>query len=132
MDQKLTFTLLDEIFILCKLSAGSSLPTWVNKNYFYAVAFTPDEVSLLCSQIGVPFGVEAERDWRVLKVEKIRDIVKISGISFAATQLESSNIVTLVLSTFVTDYMIVREEQLEQAVKILQQSGHQINNLPAI
>jgi hypothetical protein len=69
----------------------------------------------------------AYKDWRILKVEGTLDfsligiLAKISGI------LAKNSISIFVISTFNTDYILVKEEKVEKAILVLSKEGYEIS-----
>lgn len=102
--------------------AGSRLPNWVGGE-FWSITRTSDELSIVCPQECVPSGVLYEGDWRVLKV--------LGPLSFALTgilasisgALAEAGISIFALSTYDTDYILVKASQLEGAIEALRGQG---------
>ena len=89
---------------------------------------TDEELSIICPDFMAPNHVQQEPGWRCLKVEgnvKMQDI----GVLASLTQpLTKANIPMLAVSTFVTDYIFVMEENLVNAVQALQKAGHEFSH----
>lgn len=84
---------------------------------------------MVCAQANVPANVKCERDWRALKIEGQLDFALTGILASIATPLADAGISIFALSTFDTDYVLVKTEKLQQAINVLQSAGHQIANL---
>jgi hypothetical protein len=69
VDQKRSLSLMRDVFAVCRLDKAAPMPSWALGGYFFCVARTPDELSVVCEQGGIPEGVEREDGWRCFKVE---------------------------------------------------------------
>ena len=85
---------------------------------------TADELSVVCPQSAVPAGVQAERDWRCLRVAGALPFSAVGILSSLVTPLAAAGISVFALSTFDTDYLLVKEKDLEKAAAALTQHGH--------
>jgi hypothetical protein len=92
------------------------------------VTRTSSEWSVVCETTFVPAKVQEERGWRVLGVEGPLDFGLIGVIAQLASQLADAAISTFVISTYETDYLLVREVDLGRAVEALRAAGHRIED----
>lgn len=116
----MNLTLLPETYAIWKLPATAPLPHVP----FFAAIRTGDELSLVTEDALAPSGVPCERGWRALKVSGPLDF-SLTGILAALTvPLADANIPIFALSTFDTDYILVKETQLTAAVAALESAGH--------
>jgi hypothetical protein len=74
----------------------------------------------------VPEGVEAVRGWKSLKVEGKLDFNLVGVLSSLASSLARVGVSTFVISTYETDYLLVKESDLDRAVAALRKAGHDI------
>ena len=111
---------------VCRLSAGSELPAWVGRDGgLCSVTWTEDELSIVCQESSVPAEVKAERGWVALKVAGPLDFALVGILAALATPLAQAGVSIFALSTFDTDYLLIKEPQLERARKVLEANGHQ-------
>lgn len=122
-------TVLPEKFAVCRLSPESEIPGWVDRNKFFSVTRTPDELSIVCLDRNIPDGIISEKDWRVLKVKGPLDFSLIGVLSSISEPLAASGIPVFVISTYDTDYVFVRENSLAHAITVLNNSGFFIENM---
>jgi uncharacterized protein len=118
-------TLLPETFAICRLLPADDIPPWVYHNKtLLSITYTADELSLVCSQAVVPVGVQYEGSWKAIKVRGPLDF-SLTGILVAlAAPLAAASIPIFALSTFDTDYLLLKEEHIIQAKRVLEQNGH--------
>ena len=93
---------------------------------FLSVTRTPDEVSVVSLVDDVPEDAEVEAGWSCLKVagplafELTGVLASLSGV------LANAAIPIFVVSTFDTDYLLVRTQDLARAREALEADGHQV------
>lgn len=120
---------LSNIFAILKQSPDKHLPATLQyENSFLSVTYTEEEVSIVCQERFIPadFQGEKEKGWRIVKVKGILDF-SMTGILTALTiPLSEVNISVFVISTFNTDYLLIKQEALGDAVEIWKSQGHEI------
>lgn len=124
---RLALTLLPDTFAVCRLDAGASVPAWATTGSFFSITRTADELSFVCLQNLVPDGVRCERGWRGLRVAGTMDFSMIGVVASLVTPLAEAGISVFVVSTFDTDYMLVKESDLERAMAALRAAGHEVS-----
>lgn len=122
----LTLILLKGEFAICQLEATSDPPDWVFTGDFYTISRTPDELSMICRYDQIPGSLSCEPGWRVLKVKGSFNFDEIGVLSSLLAPLATAGISILAISTFNTDYLLIQEHYLDQALNVLQAAGHQI------
>ena len=117
--------LLSERFAICRLSALQPLPTWFHyQGMLSSVTYTSDECSIVCAEEIVPQDVQSERGWKAIKVLGPLDFSLTGILASLATPLANAHISLFALSTFDTDYLLVKEIFITDAQETLIQSGH--------
>lgn len=125
---QLTLKILPETFAICRFNNSASIPNWVYKEGFYSITRTKDELSIVCIQDNVDEKVDkVERDWRVLKVVGPLDFSLVGIIANLSSVLANGGVSIFVISTFDTDYILVKEKNLEKAREVLYQAGHKVS-----
>ncbi|MBV9742721.1 MAG: ACT domain-containing protein [Acidobacteriia bacterium] len=104
------------------MDAGSSTPDWAYEGEFVSITRTADEVSIVCRS--VPENVPCERGWRCLKVRGPLDFSLTGVLSSIAKPLADAAVPIFAISTFDTDYILVFEKHLPQAINALKSAGH--------
>ncbi|MCP3691148.1 MAG: ACT domain-containing protein [Planctomycetaceae bacterium] len=109
-------------YAICRLDPGDSVPDWAGGE-LVSVTRTPAELSIVCQDENVPGDVQSEGGWRSLRVRGKLDFSLVGVISRIATVLAESRLSTFALSTFDTDYFLVRVSDLEEAIQVLAGAG---------
>jgi uncharacterized protein len=119
-----------ERLAVCRLASDARIPAWVLEGAFFCVARTRDELSIVCSEDvctadRMPHAALAERGWLALKLEGPFPF-SMSGVLASFLQpLAEAQIPIFATSTFDTDYVLIKRENLEQAVVALGAAGHE-------
>ncbi len=126
MGHRLSLHLLDDTLAVCRLPPGARPPGWAGSGDLWAVIRTPDELTVVCREDLVPGTVRAERSWRALKVQGPLEFTLTGVLAALAEPLARAGIPVFALSTYDTDYLLVKMENLERAIQVLRQAGHTI------
>ncbi len=118
--------LLPGLFAVCQLDPKASLPVWATagSSALVSVTRTANELSIVCAQEDAPDDVRSERDWRCLMVQGQLDFSLTGVLSALLAPLAEAGVSIFALSTFDTDYLLVRAAQLDLAVETLSAAGH--------
>lgn len=123
MNTSLTLTVLPDTYAICRLDAKAPMPEWA-QGEFVSSTRTHDELSLVCPQRNVPATVKCERDWRVLKAQGQFDFGLTGILASLAAPLAKAEISIFSISTFDTDYVLVKQAKLQQAIEVLRRAKH--------
>ena len=93
---------------------------------FLSITRTDDELSVVSSSSVVPAGVTAETGWRCLRVEGPLPFELTGVLAALSAPLARAKIPIFVVSTFDTDYLLVRSRDLDRAKVTLRDAGHVI------
>lgn len=113
-------------FAIARLPADAAVPAWADAKAFSAVTRTADELSVLCPAAQVPTDVKHEGGWRILKLRGPFNFTETGILSSVLDPLAFSRISILALSTFDTDYVLVKGTELEAAIRTLRNADHTI------
>jgi uncharacterized protein len=127
----LVLTVLRKHLSICRLDAGAGVPAWAARASFFSVTRTEDELSVVCPGEVVPEGITQERGWRAIKLEGPIDLSMVGILASVASPLAEVSVSIFAVSTFDTDYVLVREGQLDLAVDTLRESGHRVGDYSA-
>jgi len=122
----LTLTLLGDNYSVCRLGPEAEIPPWALAGDFFSLTRTKDELSLVCSQELVPPGVQCEKGWRCIMVKGPLDFSLTGILASLAASLAEAGISIFAISTFDTDYLLVKAENLERAVLKFKEAGHDV------
>ncbi len=122
----LTLTILPQKYAVCRLDPNGPIPYWaLLGDDFVSLTRTRSELSVACLQENVPEDIRAERGWRCAKVEGSFDL-SLPGVHVSlAIPLAQADISILAIATYETDHLLIKEEDLERAVQVLEDAGHQ-------
>jgi len=127
MPRRLTLAVEDAVVAVCRLSADAAIPTWALAGGFCSITRTADELSIVCADDQrIPAGVQCERGWRLLRVAGTQAFALTGILSAVLEPLASAGISIFAVSTFDTDYVLVKSESFEQALAALREAGHTI------
>ena len=121
--------LLKQTLAVTRLEPDASLPDWAIGGSFSSITRTPDEISIFCDSDIVPDGPGKIDGWRALRVAGQLEFNLTGVISGLAMPLAAKQITIFSLSTYDTDYMLVQQDQLEDALDVLRRSGHTVRRL---
>jgi len=114
------------VFTVVQIPPRSQIPKWVRGDGLFAIVNTPDEVSIVCEEQYVPKGVKFETGWKSLMVQGPLDFSLIGILADLSSVLAKAEISIFTLSTYNTDYILLKKNQLDEAVKALKQAGYEI------
>ena len=124
--KKCSLKILPERMAVCRFEPTAPLPDWIGKVGFYSLTRTEAELTLVCPEARLAPGTTSETGWRCFKVQGLLDFSEI-GIIFSLTQpLAKTGVSVFVISTFDTDYFMVKEKDLTKAIDALTAEGHQV------
>ena len=118
---------LDELYAIVRLEPDAELPDWVRGGHFWSVTRSENELSVVCREEDVPTDASAERGWCALELAGPLDFSLTGVVAALVTPLADAAVPILVLSTFETDYLFVRERDLERSVDALAEAGHSVD-----
>ena len=118
-------TLLPSRFAVCRLAATAAWPNWPRGD-LVSVTRTREELSVVCDEVSVPAGVRSEVGWRALQVAGPLEFTQTGVLSALAAPLAAAKTSIFAVSTFDTDYLLVKETHLQEAVRVLEAAGHRV------
>ena len=119
--------LLEDRIAVCRLEPGAPVPDWA-RGELLSFTRTREELSIICAEAGVPRELpQAERGWRVLRVAGPLDFDLTGILASISRPLADAGVPLFALSTYDTDYVMVREPDLERAVEALEGAGHTVD-----
>ncbi len=114
---------LPETFGICRLDPGP-IPSWMTELPMSFIARTPDELSIVCPEPAIPGQIARDPGWRCLKVRGPLDLSLTGVLASLAGPLAEAGITIFAISTYETDYVLVKE--LPRAVSVLRANGHRV------
>lgn len=123
---KLTLSILEGRFAICRLGASAEFPLSSLGGNFFSVTKTTDEISVVCAEASAPEGVRCEKGWRCMKVEGPLEFSMTGVMASLAMPLAEAGVSIFSVSTFDTDYLMVKATELESALRALTAAGHSV------
>ena len=123
--RKLKFSRVPGSFAVCRLPANAAVPDWALDGPFFSVTRTTDELSIVCLAAQVPPEVHHEADWTCLKLAGPFPFSETGILTSFVQPLSDRAIPIFAVSTFDTDYVLVKRAWVEKAVEVLQAAGHE-------
>ncbi len=124
MTIKLSLEVLPDLLAITRLKPTDSIPEWAQRSSFFSITKTSDELSIVCRQAEVHGKMKSERNWRAIKVNGPLDFGLTGILVSLAHPLAASGVSIFAISTFDTDYVLVKQENLERAMAALESAGH--------
>ena len=121
--KKLKLRVFPEELVVWKLPAGAPLPS-VGESEFWSVTRTSEELSVVSAPRLVAPGCPSETGWRCIAIKGPLPFEEIGVLAALSTPLAEAGISIFVVSTFDTDYLLVKDFQLERARAVLLKAGH--------
>jgi hypothetical protein len=123
----LDLEVLPETLVICRLPPGAPIPGWaVEAEQFVTISRTLEELSITAAQSAVPDGVRCERDYRAFRVRGTLPMHLVGILSRIAVPLAEAGVSIFAISTFDTDYVLVKSADLERAAAALSGAGHRV------
>ena len=123
---KLEFRVLAGPYAVVRLAPDATVPAWATTGEFTSITRTADELSIVCRAENVPREVECRDRWSCLKLNGPFPF-SLTGVLLSFLEPLSSNGVPIfAISTYDTDYVLIKEEFVAQALAFLWQAGHEL------
>ena len=126
VDKILTMKLLKEKYGVCRLDKNELIPKWAQNSDFFSITKTCDELSIVCSEDDIPIDIKCEKDWRILKIEGPLDFSLIGILASISTILAQSGISIFAISTYDTDYILVKNKNIGDAIQALTKERYEV------
>lgn len=111
-------------FTVCKVKSEHEID--LNKDFCF-IGKTDEEISLVCMTEDVPQNtIERDDGWKCFGIQGVLDFSLIGILSEISAILAENKIGILAVSTFNTDYILVKEENYEKSLKLLSRHGYGI------
>jgi uncharacterized protein len=123
---QLTFRRLRGTFAVCRLPGNAAVPTLAPNTLFTSITRTADELSIVCPADQAPPEAKCEMPWACFKLEGPFPF-SLTGVLVSFLEpLAHEAIPIFAISTFDTDYILVKEEDAVRAENTLQAAGHKL------
>jgi hypothetical protein len=124
---QLNLIILKDTYAIYKFKGDSDITDLINDSDFYSVTKTQDELSVVSKQLdSVSDMLEINKDWRIFKLSGPLDFSLIGIIAEVSRIFKENKIPIFTISTYETDYILVKSRDLNRAIDSLKANGHEI------
>jgi hypothetical protein len=125
---QLRVSVLPERLSICRLDATAAVPVWAEQGTFVSITRTRDELTVICPEGHITPEIQASPGWRAFKLEGPFDLNLVGLLVAVAAPLAQAGVGILPVGTYDTDYVLVRETQLDAAVRALRFIGIEVQD----
>jgi len=121
--------------VVFRLASDARIPAWALEGGFSCVVRTRDELSVVCSEAvcsedvcsadRLPDGASGEWGWLALQLEGPFPFSMTGVLASFVQPLAAAHVPIFAISTFDTDYVLIKREDLERAARALEAAGHE-------
>jgi hypothetical protein len=122
----LKFRVVPGSFAICRLAAGSPIPDWALHGTFSSLTRTEEELSIVCESRKVPPEANHHAPWICLQLEGPFPFSETGILTSFIDPLAEVGVPIFAISTYDTDYVLIREDFADIALSALQSAGHQL------
>ena len=117
----------DGLLAICRLPAGAPMPAWAGRaQRFLTVSRTAEELSITADAEIVPPDAPCARGYRAFRVQGTLAFDLVGVLASIAAPLAEAGISIFNISTYSTDYILVKTADLARAVAALERAGHRV------
>ncbi len=116
---------LDNKLKVVKMKADNTVPEIVFNKKFYSITKTEEELSIVVDEDVNIQGEIVEYNWRAIKIVGMLDFSLIGILSKISTILAKDKISIFAISTYNTDYILVKEDKLKNAIDALKKNEYE-------
>lgn len=124
--QRLQLKVLDGEFTIHRLFSGMKISPDIFASDFFVVCKTDEELSVVCDSEICIESQKSEAGWSCFKVLGPLDFSLTGVLAKLSTCLAEANISIFAISTYDTDYILVRTERMQDARDALIRAGYEI------
>lgn len=128
--KSLSLTVLPERLAVCRLAPDELVPECPAGTRFWSATRTDEELSVVLPEESVPASWQTEKGYRGLKVLGPLALGLTGVLASLAMPLAEAGVSIFAISTYDTDYILVREGDLEKAKRVLLAGGHTVAAWP--
>jgi hypothetical protein len=124
LSRHLKFCVLPDRLAVCRLEADSPVPAWALEGGLFSVVRTSDELSIVCEEHRVLNEPCVETGWAALKLKGPFPFEMSGVLESFLEPLARAQVPIFAISTFDTDYVLIKWEDMARALEALGAAGH--------
>jgi len=107
------------------MAPGTTIPEWATSSKFFSITRSADELSVVCDEDCVPAGVRSEAGWACIHLHGPFPFQMTGVLAAILNPLTAANIGIFAVSTFDTDYILIKSDEVQAAEQTLSAAGHE-------
>jgi hypothetical protein len=123
---KQTLAVLPYTMVIHSLDEDASIPGQVCKAPLYFIGKTDGELSIVVPDDVQIDSIESDSDWRVIELLGPLQLSMVGIMAAIGDVLARAKVSIFVVSTFETDFFLVKSSKLQQAVDALRKEGYTV------
>jgi hypothetical protein len=124
----MNFEVLENNYTIYRFASESVLPDWIYSSDFYSITKTKDEISIVAAQNDLLSNdIVCNKDWRIIKIEGPLDFSLVGIIADISAIFKRKKISVFTLSTYNTDYFLIKHKDLDFGIKALIENDHKVS-----
>lgn len=121
---KLNLRVLPGVYAYARLEPTAAPPAWAEDATFSLQMRTETEQCVVCPEANVPPGVRKEGPWKIIGIDGTLDFNQVGIIASLAVPLAEAGLSIAPIASFDTDYLLIRDADLDKAMRTLVDAGH--------
>ena len=116
--------LIKDKFCVCRIDNVNQVN--IQSDFFF-LAKTDEEISLVCKEADAPKDcIKIDKTWRGMRIVGTLDFSLVGILSDISAVLAKAGVPIFAVSTYDTDYILIKQEYLDKALSALQESGYTV------
>ena len=124
--KNLAFSVLPDKLAVYRFDPQVAIPDLSAASSFFSITRTQDELSVVCAENDLGPEVQCEKGWRCIKLHGPFNFSETGILSSMVHPLAKAAVPVFAISTFDTDYLLIKATDLKTALKVLTREGLKI------
>jgi hypothetical protein len=124
---KLKLSLLPQTYAICSFPPDFTFPAIDAVSSILSITKTSKETTIVCDENRIPGDCRKSENWKCIKIEGSFDLDAIGVVAGISKPLAESRISIYVVSTYDTDYVLIKAKDIDRAVSCLSKCGHKFS-----
>jgi hypothetical protein len=122
----MNLTLLSERFAIANLLPTDGIPVWATQGHLSSITRTRDELSIVTLEEHLPPSLTANEGWRAFQIQGPINFSEVGILNLLTSPLAEAGISIFAISTYDTDYVLIKDEMISKAIEALRTAGHHL------